>query len=201
MPSKTLPEQNGNSCAAHCTAISIMEITNQSITQSTVEDNLWPSIQFKARDMITTHLASQKNSDPRLIVSEVKKRWPKVNAKLVCDTAQKNRGITYVASGQRPGLETLFTMLTHDAATSPVVFDEYAFYNCSYTMHNAASPSSSNFTGLHNILVTYEGGKVYYYNPNESHPAWKVTRDWKKLENQNSGSGSYVFTGVAVVIS
>jgi len=178
-----------------------MEINNNSIPQSTVENSIWPSIQFVAKDLITTHLAAQKNSDPRLITTEIKKRWPTVNAKLVCDTAQKNRGMTYVAPGHKPGLETLFTMLTHDAVTSPILFDEFAFYNCSYTMHNGSTPSAANFTGLHNILVTYEGGKVYYYNPNETHPSWRTTGNWKKLEGQNNNSASYVFTGVTVVIS
>jgi hypothetical protein len=67
-------------------------------------------------------------------------------------------------------------------------------------MHGSGKPTSSNFTGMHNILVTYMGGKTYYYNPNEKNPSWKITDNWKKLENQNNNSCSYVFSGVAVAI-
>jgi hypothetical protein len=200
MPSKTLNEQNGNSCAAHCTVISIWEIKNTALTEDYAEKDLWPAIKFVDIGGPTTMLAAQNNSDPRLIVSEIKKRWSGVNAKLLCDSAQKTNAMVFVPSVLQSNMEALFNFLAHDGLMTPVRLDECTYYNCSYTMHGGGKPMSSNFTGMHNILVTYMGGKTYYYNPNETIPSWKITDNWKKLENQNSNSCSYVFSGVAVAI-
>lgn len=111
-------------------------------------------------------LAEQKNSDPRRIVIEVKRRWPTGN-----------------------GIKT------------KLILDEGAYYNCSYTMHNGANPHESNYSGMHNILVTYVGDKTFYYNSNESKPDWKEVKDLKLLKAQNGGNNRYVFTGVCVVLS
>lgn len=202
MPTKKLPEQNGNSCAAHCTVIAINELTNQSLDQTFAESTLWPKIQFVADQSkpSTILLAAQKNSDPRLIVQEVKSRWQGVSAKLLCDSTQKTTAMTFVNPTLRPQLSTLFDELTQSAVAAPTQLDEGAFYNCSYTMHDSASPLATTFTGLHNILVTYSGGKAWYYNSNESSPSWQTTTDWKTLSAQNGGNNSYVFTGVSVVL-
>lgn len=200
MPTKTLNKQNGNSCAAHCTVISIWEITNKVLTQDYAEKGLWPTIKFVNVGGATSTLAAQENSDPRLIVSEVKKRWPSVNVKLLCDRTQKTSAMKFVCSSMKQGMESLFDLLAHDAVMTPVLLDECTYYNCSYTMHDSGTPTASNFTGMHNILVMYEKGKTYYYNPNETSPRWNTTENWKMLENQNGNTCSYVFSGVAVAI-
>ena len=200
MPSKTLNEQDGNSCAAHCTVISVNEINNAALTQHFAEKTLWPAIQFVDQGGVTSVLAAAKNSDPRLIVEEVMSRWPTLKVKLLCDGVQKTAAMHYVNTGMRAGMDALYKLLASDAVEAPLRLDDFVFYNCSFTMHNGAKPTDANFTGMHNILVTYESGKVYYYNPNESVPAWKITADWKKLEGQNAGKHSYVYSGVSVAM-
>ncbi|HEX4939328.1 MAG TPA: hypothetical protein VFX11_11680, partial [Candidatus Kapabacteria bacterium] len=95
MPSKKMKTQNGNSCAAHCTIVAVAELTNsnKNLDETYTESNLWPDIQFKPEGgaPATQLLAAAKNSDPRRIVAEVKKRWSGVTAKLVCDEVQKNK--------------------------------------------------------------------------------------------------------------
>lgn len=204
MPSKKLDSQDGNSCAAHCTVVAIKEIKGiDTLNKDFAENDLWPSIQFKAQagNPLSKDLASKKNSDPRLIVAQVKKRWSSVNVALVCDKLQKKTALTYIPDGVDLMMDAMFNMMSGDGVSTKVKLDEFAFYNCSYTMHNGSVPSKKNFDGLHNILVTYQGGKVYYYNSNEDTPVWSTVQDWKKLESQNGGNHSYVFTGVCVVIS
>ncbi|NPU91367.1 MAG: hypothetical protein HPY82_05580 [Gammaproteobacteria bacterium] len=204
MPSKKMKTQNGNSCAAHCTIVAVAELTNsnKNLDETYTESNLWPDIQFKPEGgaPATQLLAAAKNSDPRRIVAEVKKRWSGVTAKLVCDEVQKNKAISYVASGYQDGMLALFNMLTAGGVKAPVALEDFVFYNCSYTMHNGGVPSESNYSGMHNILVTMEGGKCYYYNSNEDDPQWKTTSNWKLLEKQNGGNHSYVFSGVSVAL-
>ena len=200
MPSKKLHEQNGNSCAAHCTVITVNELSNAALTQDFAENTLWPAIQFVDQGGITSVLAAANNSDPRLIVTEMGNRWSALKVKLLCDSVQKTVAMNYVASAMRPGMDALYKLLANDAVEAPMRLDDFVFYNCSFTMHGGAKPSDTNFTGMHNILVTFEGGKVYYYNPNESVPAWKMTPNWKKLEAQNGGNHSYVFSGVSVAV-
>ena len=204
MPTVIMKEQNGNSCAAHCTVVAISEITGtRSLDETFAENTLWPAIQFKPEngDPAIALLASQKNSDPRRIVTEAKKRWPKVNAALVCDDLQKKMAISFVKKEYQDAMEGMFNMLTGAGVKTKMLLDEAAYYNCSYTMHNGGDPDQSNYTGMHNILVTFMGGKTFYYNSNESRPAWKEVKDWKVLKNQNGGQCSYVFTGVGVVLS
>ena len=200
MPSKTLKEQNGNSCAAHCTVISVNELNNAALTQDFAEKTLWPAIQFVDQGGASTLLAQAKNSDPRRIVTEVESRWPGLSVKLLCDRVQKTAAMNYVNAGMRADMGALYKLLESDAVQAPMRLDDFVFYNCSYTMHGGAKPTDANFTGMHNILVTYEGGNAWYYNPNESKPAWKKEASWKKLEGQNGGSHSYVFSGVSVAM-
>ncbi|MBN3561968.1 hypothetical protein [Aliamphritea spongicola] len=200
MPTKRLPEQNGNSCAAHCTTIAINEIKQTALTATFAEDDLWPSIQFSDTCAVTKPLADDKNSDPRLIVSQIKQRWPGVKAKLLCDEGQKSKAISMVNGMMRSGMNDIFNLLVQEAVKGSIALDEAVFYNCSYTMHSGAKPSEDNFSGMHNILVAYEAGKTFFYNSNESNPQWQATANWKKLEAQNGGTHSYVFSGVAVAI-
>ena len=183
--------------------VAICEITSKPLDENFAENTLWPAIQFQPEngDPAIALLASQKNSDPRRIVSEVKKRWSTVNVALVCDEVQKEVAIPYVASAYQTPMKGMFNMLTSTGVKTKLLLDEGAYYNCSYTMHGGADPAESNYTGMHNILVTYMSGKTFYYNSNEKKPAWKEVKDWKVLKAQNGGSASYVFTGVCAVLS
>ena len=63
MPTVIMKEQNGNSCAAHCTVVAISEITGtMSLDETFAENTLWPAIQFKPEngDPAIALLASQK---------------------------------------------------------------------------------------------------------------------------------------------
>jgi hypothetical protein len=205
MPSYTMREQNGNSCAAHCTVVAVDELTKKGsgMTADLAESDLWASIKFRPEASVpmTQQLAAANNSDPRRVVSEVTRRWKSVTAKLLCDGVQKNASISYVPGPVRGDMEALYSLLSADAINGPVRLDDEAFYNCSFTMHNAAMPSPASFTGTHNILVTLSGGKVLYYNPNETTPKWTATTNWKQLNGQNDGTHSYVFTGVCVLMT
>ncbi|HVK99417.1 MAG TPA: hypothetical protein VM553_06360 [Dongiaceae bacterium] len=183
-------------------AVSELTNSNTNLTKSYAETDLWPDIKFQAESgaPATALLAAAENSDPRRIVSEVKKRWPKVTAKLICDEVQKNKAIAYVTGPYQAGMKALFNMLTAGGVKATVALDEEVYYNCSYTMHSSGTPSDSNYSGMHNILVTLQGGKCYYYNSNEADPQWKTTNNWKQLDAQNEGSASYVFTGVCVAL-
>lgn len=200
MPNITMRSQNGNSCAAHCSVVSVREISNLALDANFAERDLWPTIQFVDQGGATTALAADKNSDPRRVVTEINRRWPKTQAKLLCDGVQKTTAMTYVAEPMRQGMDALFKLLTKDAASAPMQLDEGVFYNCSFTMHNGGVPTHANFSGMHNMLVTYEGGKSYLYNSNENVPSWTFTNNWKVLEGQNDGNNSYVFSGVSVAI-
>lgn len=204
MPTFTMKEQDGNSCAAHCTVVAIAEITGtKSLDETFAEKTLWPAIQFQPEngDPAIALLAAAKNSDPRRIVSEAKRRWPTVNAALVCDEVQKKIAIPFVKKDYQIPMEGMFNMLTSAGVKTKLLLDEGAYYNCSFTMHDGSDPTAANYSGMHNILVTYMGGKTFYYNSNETKPAWKEVKDWKVLKNQNGGQCSYVFTGVGVVFS
>ena len=78
MPTKKLPEQTGNSCAAHCTVIAVAELLDVQylLSKGYAEEILWPSIKFKTNgNPVIDSLAQADNSDPRLIVSETELRW------------------------------------------------------------------------------------------------------------------------------
>ncbi len=205
MPSMTMREQKGNSCAAHCTVIAVDELTSKGsgMTAATTESDLWPTIKFRPEASVpmTQQLAHDENSDPRRVVAEVTRRWPAVTAKLLCDGVQKKASIAYVPGAISGHMDALFNLLSAHAITGPVRLDDEAFYNCSYTMHAAALPSTASFTGTHNILVTLSSGKYYYYNPNETTPSWTSTTNWKQLNGQNGGAHSYLFTGVCVLMT
>src|SRR4051794_19283550 len=92
MPSVTLPQQDGASCAAHCTVVAIQELLNKpGLTKSYAEGGLWNQIKFRANssEQGTEHLAAEENSDPRRIVTEIKWRWPGIGARLLFDDTEK----------------------------------------------------------------------------------------------------------------
>lgn len=204
MPTITLPEQNGNSCAAHCTVIAVSELLGGQLllNQDYAENNLWPSIQFKKTGGPFDGLADNKNSDPRLIITEMTTRWNTIKKTLVCDETQKKIALTYVNNQMQQELGGLFTLLRQNGTAKPVILEEGIYYNCTYLMIKGSNARKGVFEGMHNILVTKEGGKIYYYNPNETMPKWSVVlSNWTRLDNQNDGNYSYVFTGVCVEMS
>lgn len=205
MPSKTLPQQNGNSCAAHCTVIAIAELSNSQVCldQTFAEKTVWPAIQFVSTGGLAPAidlLAIAKNSDPRKIVTETDKISNQaVKAELICDDSQKTSALVYITDlTTKQGLGALFNLIKGGGTSTNISLNEGSFYNASYLMFAGAAAAAGTFTGMHNILVAREGGKDYYYNPNEAKPCWSLTSDWKVLDNQNGGSHSYVFTGVCV---
>lgn len=186
MPTKTLPIQKGNSCAAHCTAIAVMELDSMAaITATNVESTIWPMMQFKDGP-----LAKDKNSDPALIASTVPKVWPKIKAKLMCDSSQKDAAMAGVPSQMKGALGELFTRLKAVGTQARITIDEAAYYNCSYTM-----TSNGSFCGMHNMLVTLEKGRSHFYNPQVAR--WQVANHWKSITDAGS---NFVFAGVAVAI-
>lgn len=201
MPSLTMPEQNGNSCAAHCTVIAVSELTGATRfrTQGYTERVLWPKIKFVANgNPLIDGLAKADNSDPRLIVTEATGMG--VTATLKCDEVEKTTAMGFVTDpGFKMGLEALFNILKGSNASVAVALQDGIYYNCSYLMLPGSTPTAQAMPGMHNILVTKQSGIVYYYNSNESTPAWtSITSDWKTLNAQNNGNWSYVFTGVYV---
>ncbi|HSW04967.1 hypothetical protein [Aquabacterium sp.] len=202
MPSKTLPEQTGNSCAAHCTVIAVAELLDVEYLMSKdyAESTLWPSLKFKAEgNLLIDSLAKAENSDPRRIVSEADTRWNAIKASLRCDATQKAAALKYVKStDMQMGLGALFNMLTGFGTVGTITIEPGIYYNASYLMLKGGTATAAVYEGMHNILVTNHAGQIYYYNPNESKPTWSVTPDWTILEKQNKSSYSYVFTGVCV---
>jgi hypothetical protein len=204
MPTITLPKQTGNSCAAHCTVVSVVEITaNQSILTTTfAEGTLWPAIQFTGNDgPVSQKLKADHNSDPRLILSEVASRWGgTVTATMLFDDTEKATALKFVSDPvMQQALPGLFNLLKGQTQSSTIIPKDGIFYNCSFVMLKGGVASTAVFEGLHNILITSDAGNLYYYNPNEVTPAWvKNPVDWKTLEGLNGGSQCYIFTGVAV---
>lgn len=201
MPTKTLPEQNGNSCAAHCTVIAVADMLDVSylLSNEYAEQVLWPSIKFqRSSDPVVNQLAEKENSDPRRIVSETELRWNAVKATLKCDETQKAEALKYVPQPLQLALGALFNMLKKSGSVATITPVDGVYYNSSYLMLKGKTASGATYDGMHNILVTSQGGQIHYYNSNEKKPAWKITRDWKLLEGQNEGKISYVFTGVCV---
>jgi hypothetical protein len=201
MPSVTLPEQNGNSCAAHCTVIAVSELTGftRYLTQGYAERALWPKIKFVADGTaLIDMLAKADNSDPERIVTEAIGMG--VKAALKCDDAEKTTAMTFVSdTGYSAGLDMLFHRLQGKGAASTVLLQNGSYYNCSYLMLPVPKATKQATPGMHNILVTQQNSVIYYYNPNESTPAWKQCfSDWKTLDGQNGGTHSYVFTGVYI---
>lgn len=206
MPSKTLQQQKGNSCAAHCMVVAISEISDMHqnvLDWSYAQNTVWPAIQFVSTGGLSQaidDLAKAQNSDPRKIVIETEKITNKaVKTELVCDDSQKTNALGYVTDLlTKQGLGALFNLIKGGGTSANLTLTEGIFYNASYLMFKGGNAATGSFVGMHNILVTREGGKDYYYNPNESKPCWSQTSDWKVLDNQNSGNHSYVFTGVCV---
>lgn len=171
------------------------------LSKDYAEKVLWPEIKFRAdaHNPVVTALAAADNSDPRRIVSETELRWNAVKATLKCDETQKTVALGYITDQTtKMGLGALFNMMKADGSVASITAENGVYYNCSYLMIRGSKAATGTYEGMHNILVTKDGGQIYYYNSNESTPAWKVVTDWKKLENQNGGAYSYVFTGVCV---
>lgn len=201
MPLVTMPTQNGNSCAAHCTAIAIMELGGERISQTFTEDVLWDWIKFKGGEgPLSEHLAQQQNSDPRLIVKTVNAGWGgRVSATLRCDELEKSWAIKFhTPNDLRLGLQALYNMMKGANASVTIVPEVGVYYNCSFLMFNDPDPVPAAYTGMHNILITKTAAGIHYYNSNEANPAWVQNNAWKKLTGQNGGTHSYVFTGVFV---
>ena len=205
MPSKTLTVQNGNSCAAHCTAVSIMELTGKTITEKTAEDTIWPKILFKDDGNAAVQaLVAKKNSDPRRIAKYIEKNHAsELTAAIKFDDTQKTTALSYLPDNDvKRGLEGLYNLIKGQTGqTEKILPADDVYYNCSYLMMVGGDPSSASLDGLHNILVTSSGGQIYYYNSNEAKPCWtKDSIGWKLLKNANGGSYSYVFTGLCVAV-
>ena len=203
MPTVTLREQVDNSCAAHCTVIAVAELTGAGggLTADFAEATLWPAIQFVADgNGLVDMLAAKKNSDPWRIIEQVGTRWGgQVAAKLICDETEKSVALHYVGTDMQMGLGALFNMIKRDTSVADMEVAEGVYYNASFLMFGGATPTASGYSGMHNILITRSGGRIFRYNPNESVPAWiQGPVNWTYLENQNGGAHSYVFTGVCV---
>jgi hypothetical protein len=204
MPSATMPAQNGNSCAAHCTVIAVSELTGftRFLTQGYTERVLWPKIKFVADGTaLIDALAKADNSDPERIVIEATGMG--VKAALKCDDVEKTTAMGFITNtGYSAGLDTLFLRLKNKGSASTVKLENGKYYNCSYLMLPVAKAAKQAAPGMHNILVTQQNGIIYFYNSNESAPAWKQCfSDWKTLEGQNAGTHSYVFTGVYIELT
>ncbi|EYR79875.1 MULTISPECIES: hypothetical protein [unclassified Shinella] len=204
MPLKTLPTQTGNSCAAHCTAITIMELTGSTITQKDAESTIWNKILFKDDgSKAIKALVAKKNSDPRRILKYVEKNYAtNLSAVIKFDDTEKANALAYLPDNDvKRGLEGLYNLIKGQSQTETLLPADDVYYNCSYMMMDGGDPSSSGLDGLHNILVTSSGGQVYYYNSNETKPVWTMNNHgWKRLDKANSGKHSYVFTGLCVAV-
>lgn len=207
MPTMKMGMQTGNSCAAHCIVIGIAELFNSknNMTPSYAENTVWPKVQFLIGENggATDGLAQQQNSDPRKIATfcNATGGGEAVDAKLLCDSVAKSSALTYVPVAMQPLLDGLFNMMKGTNATVTTAINSGVYYNCSFLMFDAGAPGPTSYTGMHNILVTNSGGAIWYYNSNESVPAWVNAGPgsaWTKLTNQNGGNGSYVYTGVCV---
>lgn len=202
MPTKTLPQQTGNSCAAHCTVIAVADMLDVQylLSKDYAESILWPAIKFKQNgNPVIDSLAAANNSDPQRIVSETELRWNAVKATLLLDDAQETEALKYIKDARtKLGLDALFNTLKGFGTVKAIAPEEGVYYNSSYLMLRGNSAITGTYEGMHNILVTRFGGQNYYYNSNENVPTWSVTANWKMLENQNGGSYSYVFTGACV---
>lgn len=211
---KRLPPQGDtNSCAAYCTGVALAELTGNTtcMTKKYVEDTIWAQIKFvdDGNNHIVSQLAAVNNSDPRRIVTFIEQRQNEINATLTVNESAKEAALTFVHDEEtRNELSELFNFIrtgqsvdTPGANARPAEVTSNIFYNASFLMFNKHGPhSSTNYSGLHNILLTHDGSWMYFYNPNEETPVWTlVTNDsWWVLNGQNGGNCTYVFTGVCV---
>jgi hypothetical protein len=212
MPTKTLPKQTGNSCAAHCVVIAVAEITGRVMAckKNIAENVLWPSFRFVDNGSKSPGLAAlvqNQHSDPRKIVAWVNnldggRAKEEIQASLVCDATSKAAAVGFLKTqALRDALLPVFDEMLHDSTAEPnLQIQDGNFYSATYLSFSDPSAAKGDYTGTHNILVTKEKGSIYYYNPNEDAPAWKTTVDWRKLEGQNDNKRSYVFTGVCLVM-
>ncbi len=202
MPNLTLPEQTGNSCAAHCAVIAVAEITGAAfvLDKSYAENLIWPAIKFTGSEAGTEDLAKAENSDPRRIVAEAALRWGgSVACRMLFDDTAEAMALKYIKNpGVEAGLDGLFNLIKGGNAVATIAIADGVYYNASYLMLKGSSAASASFDGMHNILVAGSGGLVWYYNPNEHVPTWKRVTNWQVLDNQNGGAYSYVFTGLCV---
>lgn len=208
MPKHVLPEQTGNSCAAHCTVIAVAELlgTTYCLTKEYAETSWWPQVQFKGGEgPLSEHLKSKQNSDPRRMVEDMKVRWGGLGAAILCCDTDKTRALTYVGDpAERGGLEAMFNMIKDynvgqgKGTVATIALEDGAYYNGSYLMLDGATAKGGRYTGMHNMLIVSDKGTIWHYNSNETTPAWQKVTDWKVLDGQNGGTTSYVFTGVCI---
>jgi len=209
MPKAKLPQQTGNSCAAHCMVIAVAELLNVNYCLSKVyaEEVWWPQIKFKGGEgPLSDHLRDSNNSDPRRMVTDANIRWGGLAATIICSETDKAVALKYVDKSMQSALVGMFNMIKDfDAklvtnSVSNIALQEGIYYNASFLMLKGSKAEGAKYEGMHNILVTKENNFVCFYNPNESIPNWKKCNDWKILDNQNDSYYSYVFTGVCIEI-
>jgi hypothetical protein len=127
---------------------------------------------------------------------------------MLFDDAQKTAALLNVP-GAIPGLGVnyqlalagLYGLLKGISGAVTIDPQNGKYYNCGYLMYNAGVPNVMAFSGMHNILVANQSNIIWYYNSNETTPTWRQTTGWKRLDNQNGGHHSYIFTGVCVEIA
>jgi hypothetical protein len=210
MPTKKMPQQTGNSCAAHCTVIAVAELLNDStnMTPNYAEKIVWPAIQFLPGENggATDPLAKEQDSDPRKVVDFVNGtfRGEGLKAKLLCDDRVEAAALNDVPTNLQGSLDGVYKLIKGSNTASTIDIQPTHYYNCSFLMFYSSYPGTADYSGLHNILVTNDGSSIWYYNPNETAPDWinsGSSPDWMTLKNQNAGKNSYVFTGLCVDIS
>lgn len=205
MPVYSMRQQIGESCAAHCTAIAIAELTATKVPldPAHVEAAVWNAIKFlPGTDRVTKLLASKKYSDPRKVVEYINSKQPSIEAELLMDDQGKSDVYAEIDQYSQNSVGGMVTMLGSSYRKEKINIEEGVYYNCVYADFNGSVPTVAGFNMFHNILVTKSGGVINIYNSNESTPSWVPLPggQWRRLENQNGGKRSYVFSGLAVVM-
>ncbi|USD19582.1 hypothetical protein ACJJIX_18290 [Microbulbifer sp. VAAC004] len=207
---KTLPSQNGNSCAAHCTEIAVSGFDIRAPRpQSFVEDTLWPAIKWQNADLPPMPnggdhpLVADNNSSPMRVRAYVNNQCPGRNSRILYDAQQKNVCLQLAQATNTADYNALFTNLIqpNSDGVMPRNLLTDTYYNCAFMMFQGPSPVSTAEIGFHNILVAKDGTTVKYYNPNEAQPVWRNDVGWRTLRYQNGGAHSYVWSGIAIEIT
>ncbi|WP_444917185.1 hypothetical protein [Microbulbifer sp. JMSA003] len=207
---KTLPSQNGNSCAAHCTEIAVSGFDIRAPRpQSFVEDTLWRAIKWQNADLppmpngVDHPLVAVNNSSPMRVRNYVNTQCAGRTSRILYDATQKDMCLQFAQPGNRVDYNALFTNLIQPASNGgmPRNLLTDTYYNCAFMMFRGPSPGSAHEMGFHNILVAKDGATIKYYNPNEDQPVWRSDIGWRTLRHQNAGRHSYVWSGIAIEIT
>jgi hypothetical protein len=205
VPIKTMDKQEltSNSCAAHCLVIAVAEFlkTDQDKTKNHAELIVWPKIQFQRGESLESDgMADSQFSDPRKVVEYVKTHTAgKADAKLCCDELATLEALKHLDSATQASLSGLFNMMKGNDATVVTNVEQGHYYNCSFLNFSGGTPDPNAYQGMHNILVTNEGGFIWYYDPLEA--VWVYTgtgQHWRTTHSQIDGGRCYFFTGVCV---